>query len=81
MATTLWREGITIAFGCQFKLSFKDSHIPKIIAGFAVLLSHFFWDFFQKVLVAFGEYASTLLKVKPINCNYGIFIYERNRNN
>ena len=58
---------ITIDFDCQFKVHLKDSRISAILAGFAVLLPQLLTDFFQKVLVGFGEYGMALKK-KPFAC-------------
>jgi len=63
-------EGITIDFDCQFKVHLKDSRISTILAAFAVLLPQLLTDFFQKVLVGFGEYAMSL-KTKPFACKCG----------
>jgi len=70
MGITPQREGITIDFYCQFKVYLKDSHISTILAGFAALLPQLLMDFFQKVLVGFGEY-SMALKKKPFTCKCG----------
>jgi len=63
-------EGITIDFYCQFKVHLKDSRISTILAGFAALLPQLLMDFFQKVLIGFGEYAMALKK-KPFTCKCG----------
>jgi len=63
-------EGITIDFDCQFKVHLKDSRISTILTGFAELLPQLLVDFFQKVLVGFGEY-SMALKRKPFICKCG----------
>ena len=63
-------EGITIDFYCQFKVHLKDSRISTILAAFGVLLPQLLMDFFQKVLVGFGEYAMALKK-KPFTCKCG----------
>jgi hypothetical protein len=63
-------DGITIDFDCQFKVHLKDSRISTILAVFAVLLPQLLMDFFQKVLVGFGEYAMSL-KTKPFVCKCG----------
>lgn len=63
-------EGITIDFDCQFKVRLKDSSLSSILAAFAALLPQLLMDFFQKVLVGFGEYAMTL-KRKPFACKCG----------
>ncbi len=60
-------EGITIDFDCQFKVHLHDSHISTILAAFAILFPQLLMDFFQKVLVGFGEYTMALKK-KPFAC-------------
>lgn len=70
MGITPQCKGITIDFNCQFKVSLKDSRISTILAAFATLLPHLLVDFFQKVLVGYGEYAMALKK-KPFSCNCG----------
>ncbi len=70
MGITPQRKGITIDFHCQFKVHLKDSHISTILTGFAALLPQLLMDFFQKVLVGFGEYAMALKK-KPFTCKCG----------
>jgi len=63
-------EGITIDFDCQFKVHLKDSRISTILTGFAALLPLLLMDYFQKILVGFGEYAMSL-KQKPFTCKCG----------
>ena len=70
MGITPQIEGITIDFDCQFKVHLKNSHISTILAAFAALLPQLLRDFFQKVLVGFGEYAMALKK-KPFTCKCG----------
>ncbi|MBW2568926.1 MAG: hypothetical protein JRD93_13660 [Deltaproteobacteria bacterium] len=70
MGITPQNKNITIDFNCQFKVHLKDSRIPTILAGFAALLPQLLMDFFQKVLVGFGEYAIALKK-KPFACKCG----------
>jgi len=70
MGITPQSEGITIDFDCQFEVHLKDSSISTILAGFAALLPQLLMDFFQKVLVGFGEYAMALKK-KPFACKCG----------
>ena len=53
-------EGIIVDFECQFKVQLKDSRISTILAAFAMLLPQLLTDFFQKVLVGFGEYVMAL---------------------
>lgn len=70
MGITPQNKNITIDFDCQFKVHLKDSRISTILAGFAALLPQLLMDFFQKVLVGFGEYAMALKK-KPFTCKCG----------
>ena len=64
MGVTPQDKGITIGFDCQFDIHLKDSTISSILAE---LLPQLLADFFQKVLVGFGEHAMTLKK-KPFAC-------------
>ncbi|MFV1977234.1 MAG: hypothetical protein ACC651_15945 [Candidatus Scalindua sp.] len=70
METIPQGQDITIDFYCQFKVCLKDSRISTILAAFATLLPHLLVDFFQKVLVGYGEYAMALKK-KPFSCKCG----------
>ncbi len=70
MGITPQCEGITIDFDCQFKVHLKNSCIATILAAFAELLPQLLMDFFQKVIVGFGEYAMALKK-KPFACKCG----------
>ncbi len=70
MGITPQFEGIIIDFNCQFKMHIKDSRISTILASFAAVLPQLLTDFFQKVLVGFGEYAMALKK-KPFTCKCG----------
>ena len=70
MGITPQCEGITIDFDCQFKVHLKDSRISTILAAFATLLPQLLVDFFQKVLVGYGEYVMALKK-KPFSCKCG----------
>jgi hypothetical protein len=63
-------KGITIDFCCQFKVYLQDCRISTILSAFAVLLPQLLKDFFQKVLVGFGEYSMALQK-KPFACKCG----------
>lgn len=63
-------NGITINFDCQFEVFLKDSRISTILAAYSALLPHLLMDFFQKVLIGFGEYAMSLNK-KPFSCKCG----------
>ena len=67
MGVTPQDKGITIGFDCQFDIHLKDNTISSILAAFAELLPQLLADFFQKVLVGFGEHAMTLKK-KPFAC-------------
>lgn len=64
------QEGITIDFECQFRVCLKDSNLSTILSAYALLLPQLLADFFQKVLVAAGEYAMSL-KTKPFSCKCG----------
>lgn len=67
MGVTPQDKGITIGFDCQFDIHLKDSTIPSILAAFAELLPQLLADFFQKVLIGFGEHTMTLRR-KPFAC-------------
>jgi hypothetical protein len=67
MGVTPQDKGITIGFDCQFDVHLKDSTISSILTAFAELLPQLLADFFQKVLVGFGEHAMALKK-KPFTC-------------
>jgi hypothetical protein len=67
MGVTLQDKGITIGFDCQFDIHLKDGTISSILSAFAELLPQLLADFFQKVLVGFGEQTMTLKK-KPFAC-------------
>jgi transposase-like protein len=70
MGVTPQRKGITIDFDCQFEVHLKDSSLSSILAAFAELLPPLLTDFFQKVLVGFGEHVMALKK-KPFACSCG----------
>lgn len=70
MGTTPQLNGITIDFDCQFQVYLKDSRISTILAAYSTLLPQLLRDFFQKVLVGFGEYFMAL-KSKPFSCKCG----------
>lgn len=70
MGTTPQCNGITIDFDCQFEVHLKDSRISTILAAYSTLLPQLLRDFFQKVLLGFGEYAMSL-KSKPFSCKCG----------
>lgn len=63
-------EGISIDFDCHFNVHLKDSRLSTLLAAFAILLPQLLQDFFQKVLVGFGEYAMACKK-KPFACECG----------
>lgn len=67
MGDTPQNKGITIGFDCQFDVQLKNSNICSILAAFAELLPLLLADFFQKVLVGFGEHAMAQKK-KPFTC-------------
>ena len=60
-------RGITVGFDCQFEVHLKDSSLSTILAAFAKLLPQLLTDFFQKVLVGFGEHVMAYKK-KPFSC-------------
>jgi len=47
---------ITIDFDCQFRVRIQSSGFSSIMKAFLLLLPQLLEDFFQKVLVGFGEY-------------------------
>jgi hypothetical protein len=67
MGVTPQGKGITINFDCQFEVRLKESTLSSILAAFAELLPQLLTDFFQKVLIGFGEHAMALKK-KPFAC-------------
>jgi hypothetical protein len=60
-------KGIIIDFTCQFEVQLKDGTLSSILAAFTEILSQLLTDFFQRVLVGYGEYVMTLRK-KPFSC-------------
>jgi hypothetical protein len=60
-------RGITVGFDCQFEVHLKDSSLSTILAAFGKLLPQLLADFFQKVLVGFGEHVMAFKK-KPFAC-------------
>ena len=56
MGVTPQQKDITIEFDCQFRVSMGRSDFSSIMKAFLMLLPQLLEDFFQKVLVAFGEY-------------------------
>lgn len=70
MGMTPQVKGITIDFNCQFEVILENSNLTTIIVAFSKLLPQLLADFFQKVLIGFGEYAMRLKK-KPFKCPCG----------
>ena len=56
MGATPQQKDITIEFDCQFRVNMGQCDFSSIMKVFLVLLPQLLEDFFQKVLVAFGEY-------------------------
>ena len=56
MGATPQQKDITIEFDCQFRINMGRSDFSSIMRAFLILLPQLLEDFFQKVLVAFGEY-------------------------
>jgi len=56
MADTPQKRDITIEFECQFRIKMESSDFLSIMKAFLMLLPHLLKDFFQKVLIGFGEY-------------------------
>jgi hypothetical protein len=68
MGVTPQSKGITIDFDCQFAVHVKDGKLSSILAAFTEILSQMLPDFFQRVLVGYGEYVMALRK-KPFSCD------------
>ena len=68
MGVTPGTNGITIEFGCQFRIELTDSSLEAILKAFCKLLPELLRDFIQKVLVGFGEYGMGLSR-KPFCCD------------
>ena len=62
MGETPRKQGITIEFSCQFRVNLEDSNFSSIMKAFVMLLPKLLEDFFQKVLIGFGEYEMGLKK-------------------
>jgi hypothetical protein len=62
MGETPQNRNITIEFDCQFRVDIQNSDFPSIMKAFLILLPQLLEDFFQKVLVGFGEYEMALAK-------------------
>ena len=56
MGTTPQEKDITIEFDCLFRVNLKQCDFSSIMKAFLILLPQLLEDFFQKVLVGFGEY-------------------------
>jgi len=69
MGVTPQKSDITIEFDCQFRVSLQSSDFSSIMRAFLILLPQLLEDFFQKVLVGFGEYEMALEKKSfPCTC-------------
>jgi len=62
MGATPQKKDIIIEFGCQFRVNLQESDFSSIMKAFLMLLPLLLEDFFQKVLVGFGEYEMGLDK-------------------
>jgi hypothetical protein len=62
MGATPQGKDITIEFECQFRVDLQHSDFSSIMKAFLMLLPQLLEDFFQKVLVGFGEYEMGLKK-------------------
>jgi hypothetical protein len=62
MGVTPQGKDITIEFECQFRVDLQHSDFSSIMKAFLMLLPQLLEDFFQKVLVGFGEYEMGLKK-------------------
>jgi hypothetical protein len=62
MGETPQKRDITIEFDCQFRVNLDRSDFSSIMKAFLILLPQLLEDFFQKVLVGFGEYEMALEK-------------------
>jgi len=62
MGATPQGKDITIEFECQFRVDLQHSDFSSIMRAFLMLLPQLLEDFFQKVLVGFGEYEMGLKK-------------------
>ena len=56
MGATPQQKDITIEFDCQFRVNMGQCDFSSIMKAFLMLLPQLLEDFFQKVLVSFGEY-------------------------
>jgi len=62
MEETPLKKDITIEFACQFRVNLQDSDFSSIMKAFLMLLPKLLEDFFQKILIGFGEYEMGLKK-------------------
>jgi hypothetical protein len=62
MGETPQDRNITIEFDCQFRVDIQTSDFSSIMKAFLILLPHLLEDFFQKVIVGYGEYEMALAK-------------------
>jgi len=62
MGATPRCENITIEFDCQFSVNLERVDFSSIMKAFLILLPKLLEDFFQKVLIGFGEYEMALPK-------------------
>ncbi len=60
MGETPRARDITIDFECQFSVTLQQSDFVSIMQAFLMLLPQLLTDFFQRVLVGFGEYEMSL---------------------
>jgi hypothetical protein len=67
MGTIPQERNITIEFDCQFRVNMTSSSFISVMQAFMVLLPQLLEDFFQKVLVAFGEHEMGLQE-KSFTC-------------
>ncbi len=79
MGDTPQLTNITVEFDCQFRVNLQSSDFSSIMKAFLMLLPQLLEDFFQKVLVGFGEYEMGLEK-KSFSCrccgNDSVFIWK-----
>ena len=68
MGDTPQLTNITVEFDCQFRVNLQSSDFSSIMKAFLMLLPQLLEDFFQKVLVGFGEYEMGLEK-KSFSCS------------
>jgi len=69
MGDTPQGKDITIEFDCQFRVNLQRSDFSSIMKAFLMLLPQLLEDFFQKVLIGFGEYEMGLKK-KSFACKH-----------